>query len=222
MGDTVLQMSHVDKSYRTRTGTVSALTDVSIGIGAGEFVAMQGPSGSGKTTALLVAAGLLDSDRGEVVVDGASLGGLGPGQRASLRADAMGFAFQQFHLVPYLSVLENVLVPGMVSQAATEERARELIERFGLQDRLEHKPSELSAGEQQRTALARALVNRPKIILADEPTGNLDPDNADVVLSHLAAFASEGGAVLLVTHDQQAADTAQRRIRLESGSVVAA
>ncbi|MBD3243970.1 MAG: ATP-binding cassette domain-containing protein [Chitinivibrionales bacterium] len=223
MPEPLLSLCDICKTYRTKRGTVAALEGLSLSLEPGEFVAIQGPSGSGKTTALLIAAGLLEPDSGRVLIETRSLTELNAEQRARLRAAAMGFAFQQFHLVPYLSVLENVLVPTLAHATAdADTHARELIARFGLDNRVAHKPAELSAGEQQRVALARALVNRPKIILADEPTGNLDEDNAGVVLQALDDFAGAGGAVLLVTHDTAAATKASRRVQLRQGALVAA
>jgi putative ABC transport system ATP-binding protein len=221
MATPVLELRNVCKSYRTGRGVVSALSGLSLSVDAGRFVALQGTSGSGKTTALLVSAGLLDADSGDVLIDGQAVGPLDPGKRAALRATTMGFAFQQFHLIPYLSVLENVMVPSLATGVDAGTRARELVDYFGLTDRAEHKPAELSAGEQQRVALARALVNRPRLILADEPTGNLDPDNAAAVLDHLAAFTGDGGAVLLVTHDAAAAERAHERVVLAKGGTTA-
>jgi ABC-type lipoprotein export system ATPase subunit len=198
--------------------TVTALDGVSLHVKPGEFVAVQGPSGCGKTTLLLVAGGLLRPDAGTAALDGQDLYALPPEARARFRASNLGFVFQQFHLVPYLSVVDNVLAPALALQSeGAAERARGLVERFGLSDRAEHVPAELSTGERQRVALARALLNRPKVILADEPTGNLDGAAAEVVLRHLATFAAEGGAVLLVTHDRQAAGYAGRVVQMEAG-----
>ncbi len=219
----VVELRNVSKVYRTTKGEVRALHEVCLAVGAGEFVAVQGPSGSGKTTVLLAAAGLLSVDSGEVCIDGSILGALSAESRARLRATAMGFAFQQFNLVPYLDVLDNVLVPTVAILASdARQRARELLEHFGLGSRLHHTPGELSAGEQQRVALARAMVNRPKVILADEPTGNLDECNAEVVLRSLTEFSAGGGCILLVTHDSRAAACAHRRLRLDDGRVRAA
>ena len=146
-----------------------------------------------------------------------------PDARADFRAQNIGFVFQQFHLVPYLSVLENVLAPAMAvkgSEAETRDRALQLIERFGLSDRQQHVPAKLSSGERQRTAMARALLNEPKLILADEPTGNLDHDNADTLLGYLSDFATDGGSVLLVTHDDRAVACAKRVVHLQNGRIV--
>ena len=214
----VLAAKQVGKTYRKTRGTVEALAGVSLAVDAGELVVVQGPSGCGKSTLLLAAGGLLEPDTGSVRIEGRDLYALSSEQRARLRAGKIGFIFQQFHLVPYLSVLENVLAPSLAAPVAGgRERARELIVRFGLGERLEHLPAELSTGERQRTALARALLNQPKLLLADEPTGNLDQKNSDLVLQHLADFARSGGAVLLVTHDADASRQAQRVIRLERG-----
>jgi ABC-type lipoprotein export system ATPase subunit len=216
---TMLSLRQVRKTYEGPKGPVVALADFSLEIGAGEFVAVRGPSGSGKTTLLLVGGGLLRPDAGQVLLHGQSIYDVPREARARLRAASIGFVFQQFHLVPYLSVLDNVLTPAL-AQAQPDARARatELVERFGLTPRLHHVPAELSTGERQRTALARALLNRPRLLLADEPTGNLDDANGDLVLGALAEFAKAGGAVLLVTHDQRASAFAQREIHLDKAA----
>jgi ABC-type lipoprotein export system ATPase subunit len=191
---------------------------ISLTVAPGEFVAVQGPSGCGKTTLLLAAGGLLQPSSGLVLVNGQDPYALSPEDRARFRAAHLGFVFQQFHLIPYLSVLDNVLAPCIaLPPAGAGDRACELIAHFGLEDRALHVPAELSTGERQRVALARALLNRPKLLLADEPTGNLDRDNARIVLGYLAEFAKSGGAVLLVTHDAAAAEFAQRTLRLIEG-----
>jgi ABC-type lipoprotein export system ATPase subunit len=239
----VLEIRNLSKRYAHADGPVDALVDVSLSAGAGEFVCVQGPSGCGKSTLLLAGGGLLAGDAGQVLIDGQDPYALTPDARAALRARRVGFVFQQFHLVPYLSVLDNVLSPslawdgraGNASSAPVEracpepvgtaclepvERARMLIEHFGLTRRIAHKPSELSTGERQRTALARALLNEPGLILADEPTGNLDADSARAVLEYLAEFAGQGGSVLLVTHDDRAAGYARRTVRMRNGRIV--
>jgi ABC-type lipoprotein export system ATPase subunit len=217
----MLRIADISKRYRRPEGDVQALDRVTVDVGAGEFVAVQGQSGSGKTTLLLAAGGLLVPGSGTVVVGGCNLYALSPDQRARVRGETIGFVFQQFHLIPYLSVLRNVLAPSVaVRRPQTRDRARELLARFNLTDRMQHVPAELSTGERQRTALARALLNRPKLLLADEPTGNLDGDNAEVVLRCLDEFARSGGAVLLVTHDTRAAQRARRSIRLAAGKVI--
>ena len=212
----VLVLEGIEKTYQGRTGPVRAVSSRSLEVAAGEFVALQGPSGSGKTTVLLCAGGLLRPDSGRVTIEGRDLYALSVEDRARLRASAIGFIFQEFHLLPYLSVLENVLVPALGKKSPeASRRAEELIDRFGLGPRARHLPAELSTGERQRVALARALLNRPRLLLADEPTGNLDPENGRAVLDHLTGFSREGGAVLLVTHDDEAAARAGRQARLE-------
>jgi putative ABC transport system ATP-binding protein len=218
----VVRAENLTKSFRGPTGKVRALLGVSFSVVAGELAVVQGPSGCGKTTLLLILGGLLQPDSGCVCIDGKEVQSLFPEQRAQFRSANIGFVFQQFHLVPYLSVRENVLTPalGRVS-AALRERAGELIARFGLQERARHLPSELSTGERQRTALARALLNQPKVLLADEPTGNLDSENAETVWKCLHRFADEGGTVLVVTHDDSVAQHSRQVLRLANGRLVA-
>lgn len=220
--ETILELRDIQKHFRRPDGVVRAMDGVSLRIGAGEFVAVQGPSGSGKTTLLMAAGVLMQPDSGAVIVAGKEPYKLSAEQRAGFRAAHIGFVFQQFHLVHYLNVLDNVLTAALALPADdAEKRARELIERFGLASRVGHVPSELSTGERQRVALARALLNNPKLLLADEPTGNLDEVNGRLVLDCLAAFAREGGAVLLVTHDPKAAGFSHRVLRMESGRLSA-
>ena len=217
----MLEFNEVSKSFQGPDGPVQALKDVSFSIAAGELVVVQGQSGSGKTTLLLTAGGLLRPDSGRVLIKGEDCYRLGPNHRSALRAEKIGFVFQQFHLVPYLSVLDNVLAPTAARpQAGATARAQELIQHFNLQERIKHLPAQLSTGERQRTALARALLNNPKLILADEPTGNLDEENGKAVLGYLSEFASNGGAVLIVTHDNQISGLAHRQITLEQGRII--
>jgi len=214
----VLELEHVCKSFRTSPNReVRAVIDVSLSLQPGEFVAVRGPSGCGKSTLMLIAGGLLAPDQGTVRVNGEAPYNLGVDARARFRAKWIGFVFQQFHLIPYLSVLDNVLAPALAVGNSDPARARELIAHFGLAHRVDHVPAQLSTGERQRTALARALLNRPQLLLADEPTGNLDPESADAVLGYLAEFAQQGGAVLLVTHDDHAASVAQRTALIRDG-----
>ncbi|MCH2202908.1 MAG: ABC transporter ATP-binding protein [Fuerstiella sp.] len=216
----VLQLEQVSKTYVGHSTAVHAVSDVSIELGAGDFVAVQGPSGCGKSTVLLMAGGLLQPDSGNVLIGGTNPYGLPPDARASFRSISIGFVFQQFHLVPYLNVLENVLSPGLAGTNSPEhvrQRAEHLIEHFRLAHRQDHLPGELSSGERQRTALARALLNSPQLLLADEPTGNLDRENTDAVLGYLKEFAESGGTVLLVTHDDRAVPFAKRTVHLRDG-----
>ena len=217
----VLELNGVGKTFAGPGGPVTALDGVSLSLNPGEFTVVQGPSGCGKSTLLLAAGGLLRPDRGTVRIGGQDVYALPPEDRSRLRAARLGFVFQQFHLVPYLDVLDNILVPTLAlpPDAGLRDRALGLAERFGLSARLRHVPAALSVGERQRTALARALLNRPRLLLADEPTGNLDPGNGRIVLDHLAAFARDGGAVLLVTHDADAAARAGRVLDMRDGRI---
>ena len=217
----MLQLNTVTKIYQGKTESVVALETVTMNVTTGEFVSVQGPSGSGKTTLLLTAGGLLLPDEGFVSIDGNDLYGMAPDERAGFRASTIGFVFQQFHLIHYLTVLENVLVPSLaVHSQDAETRARELLDRLNMTGRLHHVPSELSTGERQRTAMARALLNNPRLLLADEPTGNLDRDNGDIIMVTFNEFAQAGGAVLLVTHDETVSQYAHRSVRLENGRIV--
>lgn len=214
----MLEFKGVSKTFQGPEGEVSAISDISFSVASGELVAVQGPSGCGKTTLLLMAGGLLKPTGGKVVVDGQDPYSLDPDERSALRAQKIGFVFQQFHLIPYLSVLENVLAPSAArSQSGVLDRARELICHFNLGHRINHVQAQLSTGERQRTALARALLNDPKLILADEPTGNLDEENGKTVLGYFAEFAHKGGAVLIVTHDKQILQYAHRSIEIRQG-----
>jgi ABC-type lipoprotein export system ATPase subunit len=217
----ILQLTGVSRSYRGPQGRVSAVEDVSIEMSAGDLTSVVGPSGCGKTTLLLLAGGLLRPDAGRVNVRGHDIYSLSSERRSRFRAANIGFVFQQFHLVPYLSVLDNILAPTLaLSKPEASERARGLARRFGLEHRLAHVPSQLSTGERQRVALARACLNQPALLLADEPTGNLDAENGRMVLEHLQVIAREGAAVLLVTHDPAAAERATRVIRMRKGALL--
>ena len=201
---------------------MTVLSDVSLEIPPGDFVSIVGPSGSGKSTLLLALGGMLSPSSGRILLDGDSLYDLEPDQRAALRGEKIGFVFQTFNLVPYLSALENVQVPLFLGGATAEEqksRAASLLESLGLGDRMEHKPSELSVGQQQRVALARMLANDPSIILADEPTGSLDPETSAQVIEFLDETNREGRTVVMVTHDPQVARRAKRTLRLDNGRI---
>ena len=212
----MLELKNITKSYRKNGELIQALAPFSLNVERGEFVAVRGASGSGKTTLLLIAGGLLHPNSGTVKVDKTDLYALTPNQRSTFRSSMIGFCFQQYHLVPYLSVLENILAPTLAHPSLDKrKRAETLIEQFGLEHRKNHAPGELSAGEKQRTALARALLLQPHVLLADEITGNLDETNANIVIEALTNFAADGGAVLLVTHDADAANAAQRVIALD-------
>jgi putative ABC transport system ATP-binding protein len=207
----MLLLDRIVKTYPKGNGRVTALARLELKVAPGELVALQGASGSGKTTCLLVAGGLLHPDSGKVLVEERDIYAMPPDRLAGFRSQTIGFVFQQYHLIPYLTVLENILAPAAARGGLESgERARELAAQFGLSHRLDHTPAELSAGEKQRTALARALLFRPKLVLADEITGNLDEANAGAVLAHLREYVKQGGAVLAVTHDRAVAAQADR------------
>ncbi|MBM4041590.1 MAG: ABC transporter ATP-binding protein [Planctomycetes bacterium] len=216
----MVQLEEVTKVYRGPQGEVRALDGVSLRVAEGEFVAVRGASGSGKSTLLLTLGGMVRPTRGRVTVAGSDVYALSPGERARFRAENIGFVFQLFHLVPYLSVLENVLVPTLAASGRGRASAPELLEGFGLAHRIHHRPAELSIGERQRVAMARALLNRPKLILADEPTGNLDPANATEVMNHLADLHRSGTTIVVVTHEELAARYAQRTVEIREGRIV--
>ncbi len=197
---------------------VEALRGVSLSLNPGDFASIRGPSGCGKST-LLLSAGLLQRpDEGRIELKGQDVYALSREERASLRRREVGFVFQQFHLIPYLNLLDNIQLSDCVEpEEHGEERATALAEQLGIAHRLQHTPGELSVGERQRVALARALYGKPSYILADEPTGNLDPDSAKRVLDELAQFAEHGGIVFMVTHDPEAAARATRPFTMNQG-----
>jgi len=201
------------KSY----GSLRALDGVSFSVGSGEWIALMGPSGSGKTTLINILGGLDTLTSGRVVVDGVDLATLNESHLVRYRAEKVGFVFQQFHLVPYLNALENVMLAQYFHSMTDEQQAAEALKRVGLGDRLTHLPSALSGGEQQRVAIARALINQPKLILADEPTGNLDEANEEIVLEIFRELHRAGHTILMVTHDPDIARQADRRIELAHG-----
>jgi putative ABC transport system ATP-binding protein len=198
-------------------GSLRALNGVSFSISSGEWVALMGPSGSGKTTLINILGGLDTLTSGRVVVDGVDLSALNENALVRYRAEKIGFVFQQFHLVPYLNALENVMLAQYFHSMTDERQAAEALKRVGLGDRLTHLPAQLSGGEQQRVAIARALINQPKLILADEPTGNLDEANEEVVLEIFRDLHKSGHTILMVTHDPDIARQADRRIELAHG-----
>lgn len=215
-----MRFENISKVYRTRRGEIKALGDFSAHVNQGEFVVVRGPSGSGKTTLLLAAGGMLRPSSGRVYVRGKDIYGMSPGARTRFRARNIGFVFQMFHLVPYLSVLENILLAGGGGVAYSGRAvADRIVERLGLAGRETSKASETSTGERQRAAVARALIGRPRIVLADEPTGNLDPENSREVVRYLGEFHREGGTVLLVTHGEIADEYADRIIHLRDGRI---
>jgi len=216
----MLKISQLSKFYNGPEGIIRAVEDVSLRVETGEFVAVQGPSGCGKTTLLHTAGGLLAPDEGEVFIDGKNPYRMTQDERALFRAEEIGFVFQQFYLVPYLTVLENILAPSLaLPDPNAKKRAYDLIDRFNLADRIDHIPAKLSTGERQRTALARAILNNQNLLLADEPTGNLDRKNADTVLNFFMEFAQSGGSVLMVTHSESASAFSHRTLYLKNGKI---
>ncbi len=211
----MIHINNVTKIYTKGESSVKALDNISLSAVSGEFVVVKGPSGCGKTTLLLTAGGLLHPEEGQVIINDQDIYELNPEDTAKFRAANIGFVFQQYHLIPYLSILENVSISSLAHDSdIPKERTLSLIEELGLTDRMHHTPAELSAGEKQRTALARALLYNPNIILADEITGNLDHKNASIVLKKLKEFTKSGGTVLLVTHDEKAKPSADRIIEM--------
>jgi putative ABC transport system ATP-binding protein len=218
----MLATRELTKEYRSGTTNLAVLREVSFDIPQGAFVAIVGPSGSGKTTLLGLLAGLDQPSRGSVVLDGADLTRLDEDARAKLRGEKVGFIFQSFQLIPTLTAAENVQVPlELRGRRDAAERAKDLLQRVGLGDRTDHFPTQLSGGEQQRVAIARAFANEPRILFADEPTGNLDGATGAKIVALLDQLNRESGAtIVIVTHDLTLAEHAQRVIRLRDGVVV--
>ena len=209
----VVQVEKLEKRF----GEVRALDHVSFEIEAGEWIAIMGPSGSGKTTLINILGGLDRPTGGSAIVDGLDISNLGERELTRYRSEKIGFVFQQFHLVPYLTAVENVMLAQYFHSITDESEAVDALRRVGLGDRLDHLPAQLSGGEQQRVAIARALINHPKLILADEPTGNLDEANEVVILELLRELHAAGHTILVVTHSQTIGNMADRRIELEHG-----
>ena len=220
----MLQMSHIRKIYRTELVETHALRELSVSVASGEFVAVTGSSGSGKTTFLNI-AGLLETfDHGTYMLDGEDVTGLSDDDRSIYRNQKIGFIFQSFNLIPDLNLFENVDVPlryRRLPSAERKQRIEHALETVGLASRMKHIPAQLSGGQQQRVAIARAIAGQPKFLLADEPTGNLDSVMAHQVMELLEEIHSKGTTIVMVTHDPQLADRAQRIIQLVDGRVLA-
>lgn len=211
--DAVIETRHLYKRF----GQVTALEDINIRINRGEFVAIMGASGSGKTTLMNILTCLDTVTEGQVLLDGIDAAGLDEEGRRKFRADKIGLVFQQFHLIPYLTALENIMLAQHYHSVVDEEAARQVLEQVGMTPRMGHLPSQLSGGEQQRVCIARALVNQPPIIFADEPTGNLDEENEQRVLDLLNHIHRQGRTIVMVTHNPDLGCVADRIIRLQHG-----
>lgn len=216
---TRVQMSDIHLSYPTESGTVAVLDNASLSVPPGESLAITGPSGSGKTSLLLLLSGLEQPDSGEILVGNQRLGDMDSNALADWRSKHLGIIFQSFHLLPGLSALGNVSLPlEIAGQSQARERARAMLDAVGLSHRLGHYPAQLSGGEQQRVAIARALVHQPSLLLGDEPTGNLDQQTGEKVLSLLFDLQRESKSTLiLVTHDEGVAERCQHRVRMDAG-----
>ena len=212
----LLDVRHVSKIY----GDLHALKDVSLSVRKGEWVAIMGSSGSGKSTMMNIIGCMDKPSVGQVILDGQDITKESQKSLTEIRREKIGLIFQQFHLIPYLTALENVMVAQYYHSIPDEEEALKALERVGLKDRAKHLPSQLSGGEQQRVCIARALINSPEIILADEPTGNLDEANEKIVIEILRQLHKEGTTIIVVTHDLEVGDVAERKIVLEYGKIV--
>lgn len=220
----MIQLKQVGRDYTLGTNLVRALDAVDLEVAAGESLALLGPSGSGKSTLLQVLGCLDRPTRGEYYLDGVAVAGLSRNELAALRCDKVGFVFQRFHLMPRQTALQNVMLPmrfARVEPRAQKQRAQQLLERVGLADRAGHRPSELSGGQQQRVAVARALANGPRVLLADEPTGNLDSSSGQEILELLLELHEGGTTLIVVTHDEELAHRMQSIVRLHDGRIVA-
>jgi putative ABC transport system ATP-binding protein len=218
-----IKISNVTKTFHAGDEEYAALKGVSLDIDSGEFIAVMGPSGSGKSTLLSLIGGLSKASSGVVSIDSIDLGSLGPNRLSDFRREYLGFVFQSFYLVPYLTALENVMLPLTIQpglNGTARGMAREALSRVGLDAKAGRLPSQLSGGEQERVAIARAIVNKPALILADEPTGNLDTKTGDKVLDMLEDLHAEGRTIVMVTHSRENAERAERVIEIRDGEVV--
>jgi len=218
-----IEISNVTKTFHAGDEEYDALKEVSLGINSGEFIAIMGPSGSGKSTLLSLIGGLSKATSGVVSIDSIDLGSLGPNRLSDFRREYLGFVFQSFYLVPYLTALENVMLPLTIQpglNGAARRMAREALSRVGLDAKGGRLPSQLSGGEQERVAIARAIVNKPALILADEPTGNLDTKTGNKVLDMLEGLHAEGRTIVMVTHSRENAERAERVIEIRDGEIV--
>jgi putative ABC transport system ATP-binding protein len=216
----IIELRGATREYRGHAGSVRALDSVSLTVAPGEWLAIMGPSGSGKSTLVNILGCLDHADAGLVRIAGRDVSAMTRKDLDRFRAETIGFIFQQFHLIPYLTALENVMLAQYFHSMTDEAEAQTALARVGLADRAGHLPSELSGGEQQRVCIARALINQPPILLADEPTGNLDAGNQEIVTGLLRQLHQTGHTILMVTHDPAMARMADRSIELQHGHLV--
>lgn len=212
----ILQLKDVSKIY----GDLKALDRVNLSVKKGEWISIMGPSGSGKTTMMNIIGCMDRPSLGEVILDGKDISKLSPKELTVIRRDRIGLVFQQFHLIPYLTAVENVMLSQYYHSMPDEEEAMTALDAVGLKERAKHLPNQLSGGEQQRVCIARALINHPAVLLADEPTGNLDEKNEQMVLEIFKKLHAAGSTIIVVTHDQEVGDEAERIITLDHGRIL--
>ena len=214
----MIELRNITKVFKKSGDEIAAVNDLSLIIENGTFSVVYGKSGSGKSTLLMMIGGMMTPDKGEIAIDGHNLYALSRRERNKFRKESVGFMFQRFHLLPYFTVHENIALPLAMNKVADiGDKVSDIAEMLGISDRMKHYPSELSIGQQQRVAMAKALVNNPDIILADEPTGNLDSENGNIVVDQLRAVAESGKIVIAVTHDLSLLDCADNRINIVDG-----
>ncbi len=212
----ILELKNVSKIY----GSLRALSDINLSVNAGDWLSIMGPSGSGKTTMINIIGCMDTPSTGSVILDGVDISKENAANLTRIRRDKIGLIFQQFHLISYLTAVENVMIAQYYHSMPDEAEAMEALEKVGLRERAHHLPAQLSGGEQQRVCIARALINSPQILLGDEPTGNLDEENEGIVVDIFRRLHDEGVTIIIVTHDPEVGDVAQRKIILEHGKVI--
>ena len=216
----IIELNNVTRMYRRGSENICALNDVDLSVDRGDFLSIVGASGSGKTTLMNIIGCIDNPTEGTVKINGHDVSGMHQRELTKIRRDTLGFVFQQFYLIPTLTASENVQVPGLfANNTKRKHRAEELLELVGLSERINHLPSQMSGGEMQRTAIARALINSPEILLADEPTGNLDSKNAEVIFDTFKKLNNEGLTIIVVTHSKELAQTAEGIVSIKDGKI---